>query len=117
MNDELISRIKGGRTDLVIELLKAVDWQILLAAPERSPLVWFVFYNDVTALKLIKDHGFSFDGIALNDHLHNAAFFGHWKVCEFLIGEGADPNHRLQETSEPPLHDALCKAGRPVCLG
>ncbi len=42
-----------------------------------------------------------------------AAFFGHWKVCDFLINSGANVNSLEDKTNETPLHSALTKAGRP----
>ena len=44
--------------------------------------------------------------IDLNTELGNAAFFGHWKVCVFLIEHGAEPNFKVDAT---PLHNALAK--------
>ena len=53
------------------------------------------------------------NSINLNEELGNAAFFGHWKVCDFLINQGADVNAPVDKTNETPLHNALAKAGRP----
>ncbi len=46
-----------------------------------------------------------------NLDLNGAAFHGHWRLCQFLIENGADVNRPLPDTGETPLHAALCKAG------
>jgi ankyrin repeat protein len=109
-------RISRGRTDLVFELLKLPDWREQLHAGEVKLLQWFVYYNDTTALKAILDAGGDLTSIDLNRELGNAAFFGHWKVSDFLIAHGADVNSTAPESGETPLHSALCKAGRPYFL-
>ena len=77
---------------------------------------WLVYYNDSTALRAVLEYGGNFDSINLNEELGNAAFFGHWKVCDFLINNGADVNFYVDITNETPLHNALAKAGRPYYL-
>ncbi len=112
----LLDRISRGRTDLVFELLKLPDWKDVLREGEIKPLQWFVYYNDTTALKAVLNAGGDLRSINLNNELGNAAFFGHWKVVDFLIKQGADVNFAIPETGETPLHSALCKAGRPYFL-
>lgn len=75
-----------------------------------------MYYNDVTALKAILEAGGDLNSLDLNQELGNAPFFGHWKICDFLIKHGADVNFSLSETGERPLHGALAKAGRPYYL-
>lgn len=41
-----------------------------------------------------------------------AAFHGHWRLCKFLIEQGADVNKPLADTGETLLHAALCTADR-----
>ncbi len=107
---ELISR---GRTDFIVQLLKLPDWKDLLQEGRIKPLQWLVYYNDVTGLRAVVEQGGTLDSINIHEELGNAAFFGHWKVCDFLIQQGADVNYRVAETHETPLHNALSKAGRP----
>lgn len=111
--DEILTLISEGRTDLVFELLKLPDWRDALKSGPVSPLGWFVYYDDVTALKAVIEAGGDLTCINLNVELNSAAFFGHWKICDFLIAHGADPSHQLEDTGESALHNALCKAGRP----
>jgi ankyrin repeat protein len=114
--ETLRDRISRGRTDLVFELLKLPDWREVLTAGDVKPLSWFIYYNDVTALKAVLAAGGDLSSIDLDHELGNAAFFGHWKVVDFLIAQGADVNSSVRETGETPLHSALCKAGRPYFL-
>ena len=107
---ELISR---GRTDFIIELIKKPNWKELLKEGRIKPLQWLVYYNDLTGLRAVLENGGSLESININDELGNAAFFGHWKVCDFLINQGADVNYHVDKTNETPLHNALAKAGRP----
>lgn len=110
---EILDRIGRGRTDLVFELLRRGDWRDVLAQGAVRPLQWFVYYDDVTAMKAILEAGGDLASIDLDAELGNAAFFGHWKMCDFLLAHGADPRSTVPETGETPLHSALAKAGRP----
>lgn len=113
---EILDRISRGRTDLVFDLLKLPDWKAALTEGPHKPLQWFVYYNDTTALKAVLNAGGDLSSIDLNSELGNASFFGHWKVVDFLISQGANVNFALPDTGETPLHNALCKAGRPYFL-
>ncbi|MBL7732187.1 MAG: ankyrin repeat domain-containing protein [Chitinophagaceae bacterium] len=113
---EITGYISRGRTDLFVELLKLPGWQDILHEGQIKPLQWLVYYNDVTALRLLLDKGGNLDSINLDDELGNAAYFGHWKVCDFLISQGANVNARVPDTGETPLHSALSKAGRPYYI-
>lgn len=117
MNKEtILERIGKGRTDLVFALLHLSDWRLCLHEGQVTPLQWFVYYNDVTALKAVLEAGGDLSSLDLNRELGHAAFFGHWKVADFLIEHGADVKSALSETGETPLHSALAKAGRPYYL-
>ena len=117
MNKEtILERISQGRTDLVFEILKLLDWQTILHEGDVKPMQWFVYYNDTTALKAVLNAGGDLSSIDLGNELGHASFFGHWKVVDFLISHGADVNCAVPETGETPLHSSLCKAGRPYYL-
>ncbi|MEZ5961057.1 MAG: ankyrin repeat domain-containing protein [Hyphomonadaceae bacterium] len=110
---EILERIAGGRTDLVFALLQLTDWRAILNTAPASPLAWFVYYNDVTALKAVLAAGGDLSAFDLDHELSNAAFFGHWKVCDFLLTQGANAAHANPATGETPLHNAVSRAGRP----
>lgn len=111
--EQVLEYIQRGRTDLVFELLRLADWRDALAAGRVKAMQWFVYYNDVSALRAVLEAGGDLSSIDLNEELGNAAFFGHWKVCDFLIEHGANVNSGVADTGETPLHSALAKAGRP----
>jgi len=110
---KILEYISRGRTDLIFELIKLPGWKKLLNEGRIKPLQWLVYYNDTTALKYVLKAGGDLNSIDLNQELGNAVFFGHWKVCDFLIQHGADVNTPVDKTNETPLHNALTKAGRP----
>lgn len=110
---EILIRIASGRTDAVIELLTLPAWKELITSDEPSLFQWLIFYGDVTALRLVEKEGLDVKSLNLNNDLCDAAFFGHWKICDFLINRGANVNHQHSSNSESPLHCALSKAGRP----
>jgi ankyrin repeat protein len=112
----ILESISKGRTDYVFDLLRLPDWRKLLAEGQIKPLQWFVYYNDVTAPKAVLEAGGDLSSLDLNEELGHAAFFGHWKIVDFLIKHGADVNSSASETGERPLHSALAKAGRPYYL-
>lgn len=114
--DTLLERIARGRTDLVVELLSRDDWRDSLGKGRIRPLQWLVYYGDLTAIKMVIAAGGDLSSISLDEELGNAAFFGHWKICDFLAGQGADVNATVGEAGETALHNALAKAGRPHYL-
>lgn len=111
--ERIVNLISRGRTDYILALLNAPNWKEILNEGPIKPLQWLVYYNDTTGLKAVLKAGGTLDSLNLNDELGNAAFFGHWKVCDFLINNGADVNAHVDTTNETPLHNALAKAGRP----
>ncbi len=111
--EKILDSISKGRTDFILHLLQKQGWKELLNMGQVKPLQWLVYYNDTTALKMVMEAGGTLESINLNKELGNAAFFGHWKVCDFLINHGANVNATIDKTKETPLHNALAKAGRP----
>jgi ankyrin repeat protein len=112
--DPTLPRIAAGRTDLVFDYVNAGH-----AATERdgdgsSLLYWCARYGDVSGMRFLLAHGEHLDSIASSIGLEGAAYFGHWRLCEFLLENGADVNQRNPETAETPLHAALCTPNRPA---
>lgn len=73
---------------------------------------WCAYYGDVSALRTLLTHGEMLTSLGDDHGIHAAAFHGHWQLCEFLLEQGADPNHTKADTQETPLHDALCTSDR-----
>lgn len=107
-------RIRDGRTDLVFDHV-AAGHPASASDEQGVPLVkWCAYYGDVSAIRFLHAHGVSLDALGENLGLNEAAFHGHWPLCQFLLENGADANHALADTGETPLHAALCKANRPA---
>jgi ankyrin repeat protein len=110
----MLDRIADGRTDLVFDYLSqghAAD------SPDDngvSLIKWCAYYGDVSAIRFLLANGETLESLGPNFDLNGAVFHGHWRLCQFLIENGADVNHPLPDTGERPLHAALCKADRPA---
>ena len=108
----LLERIANGRTDLVIDYM-AEGHPATAADGDGTPLVqWCAYYGDVSAIRFLLDRGESLRSLGENLGLGGAAFHGHWRLCEFLLENGADATFREPDTGETPLHGALCTSRR-----
>lgn len=105
-------KLRDGRTDLVFEYL--VEGHSADSVDERgvSLLQWCAYYGDVSAMKFLLSKGAALESLGDNLDLNGAAFHGHWRLCQFLLEHGADPNHPAPDTGETPLHAALCTTQR-----
>lgn len=110
----MIERIADGRTDVVFDHLAAGGDVHATDAGGVSLLQWCAYYGDVSAIRHLLAHGAALAELGEDLGLHGAAFHGHWRLCEFLIEQGADVNRPLPDTGETPLHAATAKANRPA---
>jgi ankyrin repeat protein len=110
----MLDRIADGRTDLVFDYLAAGHAAGSTDTNGVSLIKWCAYYGDVSAIRFLLANGESLASLGENFDLNGAAFHGHWRLCQFLIENGADVNHPLPDTGETPLHAALCKANRPA---
>jgi len=110
----MLERIADGRTDLVFDLVEYGYQVDSKDAHGVSVINWCAYYGDVSALRYLLINGEKLESLGENFDLNGAAFHGHWKLCQFLIENGADPNHKLSENGETPLHSAASKAHRPA---
>ena len=109
----MLDRIADGRTDLVFDFIEyghPVDSKDSGGVPV---ICWCAYYGDVSAIRYLLSEGESLATLGENFDLNGAAFHGHWQLCQFLIENGANPNHALEETGETPLIAAASKANRP----
>ena len=109
----MFERISNGRTDLVFDWIaegKAAD-----ASDQHgtSLIQWCAYYGDVSAIRFLLASGASLETLGPNLDLNGAAFHGHWRLCQFLLEQGANANLGLPDTGETPLHAAASAANRP----
>jgi ankyrin repeat protein len=114
MSKAILDRIADGRTDLVFDYVGAGQAATSADADGVSLIQWCAYYGDVSAIRFLLSQGESLKSLGDNYDLNGAAFHGHWRLCQFLIENGADVNHPLPDTGETPLHAALCKANSPA---
>ena len=110
----MLDRIIDGRTDLVFDFVDQGYSAPSTDAHGVSLIKWCAYYGDVSAIRFLLDHGESLTSLGDNLDLNGAVFHGHWRLCQYLIEQGADVNHALPRTGETPLHTALCKPNRPA---
>jgi len=110
----MIERIADGRTDLVFEYLAQGHAADSADGRGVSLIQWCAYHGDVSAIRYLVSRGAGLDALDANMDLNGAVFHGHWKLCEFLIEQGADVNYPLPDTGETPLHSALCKTDSAV---
>lgn len=105
--DELLERIANGRTDLVWDYLIGGHAAKAQTRDGGRLLQTCAYFGDVSAIRFLLSQGESLTSLGANFGLGDAAFHGHWQLCEFLIESGADVNVGAAETDETPLHCAL----------
>ena len=110
----VLERIAAGRTDLVFEHLERGGAATHRDSDGVALIGWCARYGDVSAIRCLLAKGERLQALGPNHDLEGAAFHGHWKLCEFLIEQGADVNHANPSTGETALHAALCKPNRPA---
>ncbi|MSP17050.1 MAG: ankyrin repeat domain-containing protein [Myxococcales bacterium] len=113
----MLDRIKAGRTVLIFEHVAAGGAATAatgINAHGVSLLQWAAYYGDVSAIRFLIGQGARVQELGDDLGLICAAFHGHWRLVEFLLKQGADPNHALADTGETALHAALCKPNRPA---
>jgi ankyrin repeat protein len=110
----MLAELSDGRTELVFDLLSAG-----LPANHKdehgvSPIQHCAYYGDVSAIRFLLAHGESLGSLGANFGLNGASFHGQWRLCKFLLEQGADVNFPDPDTAETPLHSSLCKIDRMV---
>jgi ankyrin repeat protein len=112
MSANIIKQISDGRTDFVFDFL-AAGYPATSTDKDGTALIrWCAYYGDVSAIRFLLANGESIQSLGDNLDLHAAAFHGHWRLCQFLIEQGADFNKVETDTGESPLHAALCNTER-----
>jgi len=109
----MLERIADGRTDLVFEYVSGGHPSSSKTKDGTSLIQLCAYYGDVSAIRFLLANGESLRSLGDDMGLNAAAFHGHWRLCQFLIENGADANSRLPDTAETPLHAAVSSA-RPA---
>lgn len=112
MSTELLQQIVEGRTDLVFAYIAAGHAPASTDKHGTSLLEWCAYYGDVSAIRFLLANGESITRLGDNLGLGGAAFHGHWRLCLFLLEQGADANWSWHDSGETPLHAALSKTDR-----
>jgi uncharacterized protein len=110
----MIEHIAAGRTDLVFDHLAKGHDARAADADGVSLVQWCAYYGDVSAIRHLLAHGAALAELGDDLGLGGAAFHGHWRLCAFLIEQGANVNRPQPDTGETPLHAATAKANRPA---
>ena len=109
-----LDRITRGRTDLVVDYVGEGHAATSADNDGTRLIAWCHRYGDVSAIRFLLANGEHLQSLGPNFGLEGAAYFGYWRLCQFLIEQGADPNAADPHTGETPLHAALCTANRPA---
>lgn len=110
--DTRLQRVANGRTDLIADLVRARGRGSWPDVQGVSLLQWAAYYGDVSALKFLLDRGAALSELGQDLGLNAAAFHGHWKLCEFLLENGAKSADADPTTGETALHTALMNGDR-----
>jgi len=108
----MLEEIADGRTDLMMDYLENGHPANSTDQDGVSLIQWCAYYGDVTAVKVLLARGESLNSLGDNLGLDAACFHGHWRLCQFLLERGANPDQPLPDTGEAPLHAALCTTNR-----
>ncbi len=110
--EKVIDDIAAGRTDLVFDALSDGVPAIYRDQSGISLIRHCAYYGDVSAIRFLLSRGESLEALGENFDLNGAVFHGHWRLCLFLLEQGAQVNRPLSDTGETPLHAALCSTDR-----
>ena len=110
----MLNKIIDGRTDLVFDFLSEGHRANARDKNGVSLIKWCAYYGDVSAIRFLIANGESLESLGENLDLNGAVFHGHWRLCQFLIENGANVNHPFPDTDETPLHNTLCRINHPA---
>lgn len=112
--EKMMSEFEEGRTELVFDFIGDGIPANYTDQNGVSLIRHCAYYGDVSAIRFLLLHGESLSSLGENFDLNGASFHGHWRLCKFLLEQGADASFPQAETGETPLHAALCKTDRMV---
>jgi ankyrin repeat protein len=103
----MLERIADGRTDLVFEYVAQGHTATSKTIDGTSLIRWCAYYGDVSAIRFLLANGETLRSLGEDFGLSAAAFHGHWRLCQFLIENGANANFPSSGSAETPLHAAV----------
>jgi ankyrin repeat protein len=112
--ETMMSEFEEGRTELVFDFISDGLPANYTDKNGVALIRHCSYYGDVSAIRFLLSHGESLSALGENFDLIAASFHGHWRLCKFLLEQGADPNFASDDTGETPLHAALSKTDRMV---
>ncbi len=113
MDNAMLNRIAAGRTDLVLEVL-AAGGDARTETEGASLAQWCAYYGDVSGLRCLLSKGEHLSTLGQDFGLDAAAFHGHWRLCQFLLEQGAPVEGTSSASGETPLHASLVSEDRIV---
>src|SRR5258708_14744719 len=96
----MLERIADGRTDLVFDYVAQGHAATEKDTNRISLIQRCAYYGDVSAIRFLLANGESLRSLGEDSGLGDAAFHGHWRLCEFLIESGGYDNNASPETEE-----------------
>ena len=112
--DRMLRELAEGRTELVFDLLADGIPAGFRDANGVSLMQHCAYYGDVSAIRFLLMHGEQLAALGPDLGIGGASYHGHWRLCQFLLENGADANHAEDETGETALHNTLAKTDRIV---
>jgi ankyrin repeat protein len=111
MDEALLRRIAAGRTDLVFDCV-ADEGDATTETDGTRLIQWCAYYGDVSAVRFLLANGETLHSLGADLGLNAAAFHGYWRLCQFLLEQGAPVEGAPSESGETPLHAALLSEDR-----
>ncbi|MGA8729464.1 MAG: ankyrin repeat domain-containing protein [Terracidiphilus sp.] len=112
--NKMLTEFYDGRSELVFDLLSAGYSADFKDENGVSLIQHCAYYGDVSAIRFLLSRGELLESMGENFGLNAASYHGHWRLCKFLLEQGAQVNQTLEGTGETALHAALCKTDRLV---
>src|SRR5688572_17569023 len=88
-----VDRIARGRTDLVFDHIAQDGLASATDSGGASLIYLCARYGDVSAIRFLLTHGEQLASLGPDLGLGEAAYYGHWRLCEFLLENGANVNY------------------------
>src|SRR5258708_37521768 len=104
----MLERIADGRTDLVFDYVAQGHAATEKDTNRISLIQRCAYYGDVSAIRFLLANGESLRSLGEDSGLGDAAFHGHWRLCEFLIESGGGVQPALPGNQGNPVARCLC---------